>query len=238
MKKKLLLLDLLLLALVVVTGEHARQRWLEARKREAAVLGQRLKQLPPPPYTPLATVPKVTAAEYNEVAQQMLFSADRNPTVTVEVAARPPMPKLPVFYGLVNLGSGPFAIMSVQPGAEHKPIRFGETIGEFKLVSAGREQIVLEWQGEQVVRKTAELMDRTEQTKQAAAPPPKPAAQPKPATNLVTPARKEGPGIDVGGGRRACQPGDTSPPGTVMDGYRKVERDSPFGKMCHWELVK
>ncbi len=236
MKKKLVLLDLVLLALVIVLGERVRQRWLEARKREAAVFGQQLKQLPPPPYATLAPVPRVTAAEYNEVAQQMLFSADRNPTVTVEVAPPPPMPKLPTYYGLVNLGAGPFAIMSAQPGAEHKHVRFGENIGEFKLVSVGGEQIVLEWRGEKVVRKVAELVDRTEQA--SAAPPPERTAQPKPATNLVAPAKQKGPGIDVGAGHRACQPGDTSPAGTVTDGYRKVERDSPFGKMCQWELVK
>lgn len=237
MKKKLLLLDMVLLALVIVLGQRVRERWLEARKREAAVLGQPLKQLPPPPYAALAPLKPVTAAEYNEVAQQMLFSADRNPTVIVEVAPPPPMPKLPVFYGLVNMGSGPFAIMTAQPGGEHKHVRFGENIGDFKLVSVGREQIVLEWRGEKVVRKIAELIERTEQAPAAEAA--APAAPPKPATaSLVAPAKQTGPGVDVGAGHRACQPGDTSPAGSVVDGYRKAERDSPFGKMCQWELVK
>jgi hypothetical protein len=165
----------------------------------------------------------------------MLFSADRNPTVTVEVAPPPPMPKLPTFYGLINLGAGPFAIMSAKPGDEHKHVRFGEDIGEFKLVSVAGEQIVLEWRGEKVVKKVAELVDRTEQesTREAPAPAPKPAV-----ANTVAPTKKSGPGIDVGAGHRACQPGDASPAGTVMDGYRKTERDSPFGKMCQWELVK
>ncbi len=236
MKKKLVLLDLVLLALVVVLGERVRQRWLEARKRDAAVFGQPLKQLPPPPYSTLAPVPPMTAAAYNEVAQQMLFSADRNPTVIVEVAPPAPMPKLPAYYGLINLGAGPFAIMSAKPGDEHKHVRFGENIGEFKLVSVGREQIVLEWRGEKVVRKVAELVDRTEE---ASAPPPPAPAAPKPtAASTIAPEKKRGPGIDVGASHRACQPGDTSPAGTVTDGYRKVERDSPFGKVCQWELVK
>jgi hypothetical protein len=237
-KKKLLLLDVVLLALVIVLGQRVRERWLEARKREAAVFGQALKQLPPPPYAALAPVEAVTAAEYNEVAQQMLFSADRNPTVVVEVAPPPPMPKLPFFYGLINLGNGPFAIMSAQSGGEHKQVRFGEKIGEFKLVSVGRTQIVLEWRGEKVVRKIEELVDQAAQQSQAAeaqAPP----AQPKPAaSNVVASAKQTGPGIDVGAGHRACQAGDKSPAGSVVDGYRKVERDSPFGKMCQWELVK
>ncbi len=237
MKKKLLLLNLVLLALVAVLGERVRQRWLEARKREAAVLGRPVKQLPPPPYSALPPVKPVAAAEYVEVAQQMLFSADRNPTVIVEVAPPPPMPKLPVYYGLINLGNGPFAIMSAKPGEEHKEVRFGESIGEFKLVSIGRGQIVLEWRGEKVTRKIEELIERAP-TEASAPPPPAPAPQPKPVANLVAPEKKTGPGIDVGAGHRACQPGDTSPAGTIMDGYRKVERDSPFGKMCQWELVK
>jgi hypothetical protein len=238
MKKKLVLLDLVLLALVVTLGHRVRQRWLEARKREAAVFGQRLKQLPSPPYAALAPVLPVTAAQYNEVAQQMLFSADRNPTVIVEVAPPPPMPKLPVYYGLINLGAGPFAIMSAKPGDENKQVRFGENIGEFKLVSANREQIVLEWRGEKVVKKVAELMARTEEEPVRAVPA-SPAQPPKQAiANTVAPEKKLGPGVDVGASFRPCQPGDTSPAGTVMEGYRKTERDTPFGKVCQWDLVK
>ncbi len=236
MKKKLLLLDLVLLASVLVLGQRVRDRWIEARKREAAVLGQPLKQLPPPPYATLAPVKPVTATEYNEVAQQMLFSVDRNPTVIVEVAPPPPMPKLPVFYGLINLGRGPFAIMSKDPGGEHKEIRFGESIGDFKLVSVGRERIELEWRGEKVVRKIAELAQRQEEARPAEPPPP--VAQPKAGPTVVASSDKKGPGIDLGGGRHACQPGDTSPPGTVVDGLRKSERASPFGKMCQWDPVQ
>jgi hypothetical protein len=33
-------------------------------------------------------------------------------------------------------------------------------------------------------------------------------------------------------------PGDTTPAGTVRDGYRKLVTQTPFGNACRWELVK
>lgn len=239
MRKRLLLLDLLLLALLVVLGERVRQTWLEARKRESVVLGQTLKQLPPPPYAPLAPVAPLTAAAYSDVAQQTLFSADRNPTVIVEVTPPPPMPKLPAFYGLINLGNGPTAFMAVNPGGPHKEVRFGQDIGEFKLVKVTRDEIVLEWRGEKLTRKIQELVDRAAEQSPAAEPAPAPRAA-QTSTTMISPARRSGPGMDLGGtgGQRACPPGDTSPAGAVVDGYRKVVKESPFGGFCQWEPVK
>ena len=48
----------------------------------------------------------------------------------------------------------------------------------------------------------------------------------------------KGPGIELGQGSRACVPGDTTPPGTVKDGFRKVVNKTPFGNSCRWEAVK
>jgi mannose-6-phosphate isomerase-like protein (cupin superfamily) len=45
-------------------------------------------------------------------------------------------------------------------------------------------------------------------------------------------------GIDVGEGYRSCVPGDNSPSGTIVDGYRKVSNSSPFGVSCGWERIK
>jgi hypothetical protein len=33
---------------------------------------------------------------------------------------------------------------------------------------------------------------------------------------------------------KACQPGDTSPAGTVVDGYKKIVEQTPFGPACRW----
>ncbi len=43
------------------------------------------------------------------------------------------------------------------------------------------------------------------------------------------------PGRDIGGGKKACQKGDTSPAGTVRDGMKKVIVHLPIGQNCRWE---
>ena len=47
-----------------------------------------------------------------------------------------------------------------------------------------------------------------------------------------------GPGEAIVSGSKLCQQGDTTPFGTVKDGYRKTEISLPFGKTCLWDPVK
>jgi hypothetical protein len=235
MRKKLLLLDLLLVALVVVLGARVRETWLEARHRESVVLGQPLVPLPPPHYSPLAPVEPLRAVSYAEVAQQMLFSADRNPTVIVEVKAPPKMPHLPLFYGLFILGGAPTAIMAENSAAKHQEIGIGQKIGEFTLLSIDRERIVLEWGDEKVTKRLEDLVAAaapdsnapTERTASTSAPQVS-------NTQTIAPSVPAAPGFDLGSGHHACARGDTSPSGTVVGGLRKVVRDGPFGEICEW----
>lgn len=240
MKRKLLLLNLALLGVTVAAGVHWRSEWLAADAREQAVLRQRLKLAPPPPVSALPVLEQVKPAGYIDIAQKMLFSKDRNPTVIVEPVKAPPpkpMPPLPVFHGLLNLGDGLTAIMSVKAGAQHRDFRAGEQVGEYKLVAFDDQQIVLEWDGKTITKKVEELLDRS----QPAPPPPSqmaaatPAAPPPQAAPPAPVPRQTGPGRDTGRGISMCQPGDTSPSGTVADGMRKVLKDSLFGKTCYWE---
>jgi hypothetical protein len=236
LRKKLHLLELLLVVLNVLVVVRVRDKWLDARKRERVVLGQRLTQLPPPPYSPLPVVQPLSAADYVVIVQKDVLSPDRNPTVVVEVVAPKPMPALPVFYGLMNLpGDSPMAIMTAKSGDLERGVRFGEKVGEFTLVAANRDEVVLDWEGTEIRKKTSELA-------------PKGAASYAPAADSArtvapAPARQQaaveaGPGsIDMGKGWRNCQPGDSSPNGTVRDGMKKVLRSMPMGISCHWEPV-
>jgi hypothetical protein len=144
------------------------------------------------------------------------------------------MPALPVVRGVLNI-DGPTAIMSEKAGGGQKEVRPGENFGEFKLVAVNTEEIVLEWNGQQVKRNVAELRDRSSSEPAAA-----PANAAPPAAKVNTPAMapKAGPGPDMGAGRKACNPGDTTPDGTVVDGLKKVSWDTPFGKGCAWEAAK
>ena len=127
----------------------------------------------------------------------------------------------------------PSIILSEKAGAPQKIYRAGDHVGDFTLVSFDNNHIVLDWDGESVDRPINALMAKIEGEPGGAAkratsapPPPKPVA-----TSL-------GPGADLGAGYRACQPNDSNGSGAVVDGYRKVETATPFGKSCRWEVAK
>lgn len=238
MNRRLILLDLALVALIALAGWRLRQNWLEARQRESVVLRVPQKPQPPPPYAPLPRVEPLAAAAYLDVAQKMLFSADRNPAVVVEAAKPKPLPAFPVAHGVLNLGDGPVAILSEKPGSPHRGYQPGEKIGEFKLVAVDPRELVFEWEGQRIAKKVDELRERTPSAPGAAstaAAEPARSAAVEATSTTVAPERPLGPGESAGGGVRACQPGDSTPPGTVVDGMRKMVSVSPFGKVCRWE---
>ena len=238
-KRKLLLANLALLALCAAGGVHLRREWTESRAREEAVLLKRIQPAAPPPMAPLPATEPVKAAGYNDIAQKMLFSKDRNSVVVVEPPPLPkpiPMPALPLFHGMLDLGDGPMAIMSDGPKGPHRDYQPGDKVGEFKLVAVNNEELVLEWEGQTIRKKVDEILDRGPA-------PPLAAGQPAAAASAAPPPppvakAAAAPGIYLGTGVKACVPGDTSPAGTVADGMRKVIKPTPFGSKCYWETEK
>ncbi len=248
MKRKLLLLNIVLLALVVALGYDLRRRWRENRAREEAVLRLQIKPSPAPLAPPVEAIRPIAPAGYEEVAQKMLFSRDRNPNVEIVVAPPQPMPPLPPAYGFMNLGGTPTVILGEKPGVQ-RAFRPGDPIGPFKLLSVDGTDIVFEWEGKKIGRKLSELIEQGRKSGSAAegqpvavasAAPPAAAASTTSTSTTITAStpEKSGPGVSVGADARACQPGDNSPAGTVKDGFRKVMTDSPFGKLCRWEPAK
>jgi hypothetical protein len=237
-RKKLFLLDVALAVLTAFAGYEARAKWLEARKRAEVVLGQTLKPQPPPPYTPAKPPQPLTATAYSPVAQQMLFSPDRNPTVVVEVVAPKQMPELPALYAVIDLGEGTTAIMAKKAGDPHQEVRIGQPIGDFKLLAVDSRQVVLEWDGKTLTKRVEELLDRKRVASSAAPPAAAPRVSAPAAVASSAAPVLSAPGMDAGGGLRMCQPGDTSPAGTVSGGYRKVVTAGPFGGNCRWEQIK
>ena len=233
MKKKLILLDLALAAIVSVLAFQVRDRWFEARKRSDAMFQQALKQLPPPPYSPLPVVPGVTAAAYSAVALKYPFSADRNPTVVVEPPKEPPMPPLPVYYGIMNLTDGETAIMSARSGEPSQGIHFGEKVGEFTLLAVEDDEVTLEWNGKTVIRKVSELRPHADAGRAAVAARPAEAA---PRAQQPSGKVEAAPWGEIGPNLRACRDGDDSAAGTQKDGWKKVVIPTPMGPACHWEL--
>jgi len=237
MKGKLWLINLALIGLIGFAGWKLRQNWEAAQARERALLSKSVPQ-PAPPVVPVPPKPgPVTGASFLEVAEKLLFSRDRNPTVVLEVEAPKPVPPFPRFHGVMDLGAGPSVILTA-PGKEQKSYKLGEQVGDFKLVSVSRTGIVFEWEGKQLLAKLEDITDRQpipeqapQQTAAAAAP------RTQQGTTTLAPSAPK-PGADLGGQVRGCDPNDSSPSGTVADGFRKVVTENPFGKSCRWEPIR
>ena len=241
MKRRLLLLNLALLVLLAAAGWRIWQEREDARERENAVLGQFPEPAPVPPAPAVEPPQPLVAVNYIDIAEQFLFARDRNPIVEIEAAPPKPLPPMPVAHGILDLGSGPTAILSERAGDPQQGYRAGDRVGDLLLVLVTPSELVFEWEGERIRRTLAELEpEETGQAPREAAPSPEPvAAKARSAVLSASPASKASPSeIDMGGGVRACQPGDTSPPGTVVQGYRKVVSETPFGKACRWEPIQ
>ena len=246
MNRKILLLNLCLLALLVSIGWLLRTRWLEARAKERAVLSKaprRTELLAPP--SPAVPAP-AAAADYPEVVAKTLFSRDRDPNVApvIEVPPPPkpeePIPPRPFYHGQMGFGAVPVALLSLDSKNAQRSYQIGDEVGPFKLVDFDHDQIKFEWHGKTLEYKLSELKPKESaepqqpQEVQAAAPPvaaaPPPPAKPDPAAN---PAFGE-----AMGAVRACTGTDTSPPGTVVNGYRKVIVRNMMAEQCYWEPIK
>ena len=243
MNRKILALNLALLALLGALGWMLRARWQEARAQHLATLAKAARksaQLPPPsPAPPEAVVP----ANYLEVAQKTLFSKDRNPNVIIEVAPPPPPPPppepppvRPEYFGQMGLGE-PTAFLGFQNGVQ-KGFRAGDIVGPFKLVAFDRKTITFEWNGKKLEYPLAELKPKEPPPMAVQQPATRPAGAP-PASALVGMSQDTGPVVGTQNGElRACVPTDKSPSGTVKDGYKKSIISGPFGAVCTWEPIK
>ncbi|HTS76137.1 MAG TPA: hypothetical protein VMG40_08035 [Bryobacteraceae bacterium] len=244
MNRKIIALDLMLVALAVVLGWQIRSRWAEERARERAVFttaARRMAVLPPPP---LIAPKPVTAVEYLDVAQKMLFSKDRNPNVVIEPPApkpKPPLPALPEYYGQMHIAD-PVVVLAL--GGAQKSYRAGEKVGPFEIASFTSRTITFVWNGENVERNLDDLRPKEGTPPQAAAASrPAVGAAAAPAVHALSAPESKADdknplGVDMGSGYAACKADDKSPNGTVANGYKKVVIHGLMGDSCHWEVVK
>jgi hypothetical protein len=241
LNRKIVLLNLLLVALVLWLGWTLEGKWKQEEARRLEVLKQVIRSITVPPPPPVPAVQRPVAAEYLDVAQRTLFTKDRNPNVVVEAAPAPPppppVPPLPVYRGQMSIGE-PVVFLATGPNDE-KGYRKGDTVGKFKLVAFDRDNITLEWDGKDLEHKLTDLAAKEPQVVQQAPA----AAAPAPAQvtslgggakNLDTTNDNPALGVDMGG-PRACVASDHSPAGTILSGYKKVITQGLMGQSCHWE---
>jgi hypothetical protein len=133
-------------------------------------------------------------------------------------------------------GAPPTIVLSESAAAQQKGYHPGDMVGPWKLIALDNRYVDFEWDGKKFKKRIDELIS-TEPVAEVA-PPPAPIAPKSGPQVLSTPLSPGRPAQDVGGGFKACAPGDPSPSGTVSDGMRKVVTATPFGNSCQWEPVK
>ena len=176
MNRRLVLLNVALLALAGGLVWTLRTNWLAAKSRERAVLQRKVAAKPVLAPPPLPPVKAVAPAEYIDVAGKMLFSKDRNPTVVVEApkpVPEPVMPALPNYHGQMAIGE-PVILLSASANGAQRSYHAGDQVGDFKLVSFDENRAAFEWKGKNVERKLEELRPKetTAQTGTQTSPPP------------------------------------------------------------------
>ncbi len=247
MKRPIVFLNLILAASFAAGSFELRRRWLEARERESQLLA--LKPVSALagdsiPVPPAGAPQKLQPLQYFEVAERFLFSRDRNPNVVIEKKPEPPpkvMPNFPSVFGVMDIGMGPTVFMAIGKNNQ-QGYKLGDQIGEFKLIAADPKDITFEWEGKSITKAIDDLRSKPQEPSQQASnertnaiPDAAPTSPPPPKMpENVRPA----PGSEIGGGRRGCLSGDTSPSGTVADGYKKVSTSYAFGPICYWEPVR
>jgi hypothetical protein len=257
LKFKFIALNTLLLIAILAIVWQARARWREAQLRREANLNVAVRPVPLPPLAPVPKPDTPPAARYADVATKDLFAKDRNPVVIVDppkIEKPKEMPPLPVVFGVLALPSGTRAIMAERKNEPSLPVHQGDTVGEFTIVSLDPRNVTFGWEGKQISRKIDDLIDRSgppnnagagAANPQAAAPvqvnsQPQQQFQQQQSSPVQTGNVQPGAatiGIEIGApghSERACTPGDGSPAGTVIDGYKKTTASSPFGIICRW----
>ncbi|MDZ7636719.1 MAG: hypothetical protein U5J83_00435 [Bryobacterales bacterium] len=238
MKTRLRLLNVVLLLACGFVVWQVRANHMDATARQDRTFRTQAKAKPAAEVNVVPVPAAQPPSAYSEVAMRMLFAQDRNPNVVEEKKPEPEpkkMPPLPVLHGVINFGDGPIAMLSDDAASKQGSFKAGDRIGEFKVVKISKERITFLWEGQEI-EKTAE------QLRSQAPPPAKKSAAETAAKVPVQsapppPPSKPGPGKETGGRERACQPGEKSADGTVVDGWVKRTSFSPMGAVCYWEPV-
>ncbi len=249
MRRKLVVLDILLLLALGAIAWQGRMRWNEMQLQRKNNLT--VEAIPPPqsPLTPMPVLAIVSVAKYAGIAAADIFFEDRNPAVVIDppkVEAPKEMPPLPVVYGVLGLPSGTKAIMSERAGLAGRAVRAGDTIGEFKIVVLDAQSIIFDWSGKQISRKTRDLIDRSnpagpgdEQLAGARSTGPSMSVQQQQSAGRpVLPTTGKELGIGTERPRLDCAPGDNSPFGTVNGRYKKISESTSFRSTCSWVKIQ
>lgn len=250
MRKQMLILNVILVLAALGLGYKLSADWKRTAQRQEALAAGAVSVAPSAAGIPAAPQ---TATGLEAIVANNLFFSDRNNEMPKAMEKRP-APAQPLLVGTINLGRTKLALMveANQPAAMPRQVKEGESFAGYTVVEIGNNQVVLDWEG---TKKTVDVSMAPVQvgapafTSAAASAPTvsstasspvsiTPGTPPPPDSARIIPG-KQGPTEQFlpGSTSRAAYAGDPLPPGTIINGYMKVERTSPFGKEMWWQKV-
>src|SRR5271168_1038744 len=166
MSRRLILLDILLLVAAGWLGWQLRQQWSAERDRELALARYREKAVPVQALAPLVKPTPFEAGLYADVAQNNLFSKDRNPNVILPAPPAPPppppVPPFPVARGVMLWeGVPPTIVLSEHAGGPQKGYHPGDKIGPWQVTALDSRYVTFAWNDKEFKKRIDELLDHT-----------------------------------------------------------------------------
>jgi hypothetical protein len=159
--RRLLILDLVLLAALVYGVVRVRQSWMnfESSHRVESVA---------PEKEPARTLPSLatlsgTVEDWTEVSTKDPFSFDRNDVPIVAPKAPQPTQPKPILFGTMSIGNEWIAMLAPALGANRpsQSVKVGQSVGEWQVVEIRDKSVVVS--GENGVRQTIDIGDATAQ---------------------------------------------------------------------------
>jgi hypothetical protein len=189
--RRLLLLDLVLIAALVYGVVRVRQSWMnfESTHRVESVAAEK---------EPARTLPSIAALngsveDWTEVSTKDPFSFDRNDVPIVAPKAPAPTQPKPILFGTMSIGNEWIAMLAPALGVNRssQSVKVGQSVGEWEVVEIRDKSVVIS--GENGVRQTIDIADATaqgrtyERTGNAGSPaPPVTVVAPTPSAPVLT----------------------------------------------------
>lgn len=160
MWRRLLILDLVLVAVLVAGTLRVRRSWqeFEGAHRVAAVQPDR------EPVPALSGSALVTAAaqDWTDISVKNPFSFDRNDIAIVAPTQATPTTPKPVLFGVMSIGNEKIAMLSPgQSGRASRPVKVGESVDSWQVVEIADKSVVVT--AENGTRQTIIMNDPTAQ---------------------------------------------------------------------------
>ena len=183
-----------------------------------------------------------TPLSFAAIVDHHLFNPDRSNDLPQEPAGQPleaVKQPVPVLMGTVGIGGEDYALMvsgkSRSSGGLYSRLQVGQALDGYTLVQVGMDGVVMRFGATEV---KVGLYDRARKPKRPAAAA-RPARTPRPRPAGVGSASRSGSRRKEAARRQPArsrrQPNSMKVPvGTVRDGKRLIEEQTPFGKIRTW----